>query len=556
MRKQDSKPNHNPSFGTPLYIPLPKENVGNKISVTVHYNTTPESEALVWLEPSQTLGKKKPFMFSQCQAIHARSLLPCQDTPEAKATYDASITCDDNELVVVMGALPKDSTSESRESKDQLTSTDSSNSNSSKKVFEFVQKIPISSYLIAISAGNLSSAKIGPRSYLFTEPEQLDAFAHEFEDTEAFIAAAESFLEPYAWDQYNLLIASPSYNFGGMENPNCTLCSASLLAGDKSLVSVVAHEISHSWSGNLVTNKVWSDFWLNEGFTVYLERRILSRIYGQEYADFMGILGRKSLDDSIDNFLENEKVPEFTKLRPDLNGVDPDDSFSSIPYEKGFNFLYYLTQVVGGFENFESFLKNYFKEFAYKTVTTDDFKNYFLSQFENKVDQVELDKIDWDAWLYGVGKIPVENNFDRTLADRVEIAAQSWISGHSQEKDESWQAMQYVYLLQKLQQKKDWTIEEIEKIDQVYEFTKSKNSEISFAWQILCIQSDYKNIFPLVSEFLSRTGRMKYVRPLYRALLKSKEGRTVAEETLEKNKYFYMTTTYKLLIKDFRNATA
>jgi len=536
--KDMSTSKNSDSFGHPLHIPLASIRGEKKFKATVYYKTTPKSEALVWMDASQTKGKQKPFMYSQCQAIHARSLMPCQDTPEVKATFDALITCDDKDLVVIMGAIPKKS--------------------EHKSDFVFEQKVPIPSYLLFVAAGNLAAQKIGPRSTLYTEPEQIMDFAYEFEDTEKFIKAGEEFLPPYEWDQYNILVASPSYNFGGMENPNMTLCSASLLAGDKSNASVIVHEYSHSFSGNSVTCRDWRHFFLNEGGCVYVERRILARIYGQEYADFHALLALKSLNESVDHFLNVEGNPEFTKMVPDLEGIDPDDAFSSIPYEKGFNFLYYLTGVVGGFEPFEKFMYAYFSHFAKKCVDADEFKAFFLNFFQDSVAEEKLNTIEWDKWFYGVGGLPVQNKFDRTLADPVENLAKEWkngtITGVESSKDvKEWKAIQFCYLLDLLQQKSDFTADELEKMDKTYKFTESRNSEIRFRWQILCIKSHYEKIYPEAEKFLSETGRMKFVRPITRALLRAKNGRQVAEKIKEHNKNFYMATTMKQLEKDFAN---
>mgnify|MGYP002379528884 CR=1 FL=1 len=273
----DAAQGYPPVFGHPLVIDLTSSSsssplsVGQLVNVRIDYVTTEQSEAIQWLSKEQTVGKKHPYLFTQAQAVHARSMLPCQDTPSSKATYTAHVQCDDP-LVAVMSAVS--------------TGSETAVGNSgAAKIYHFEQTIPIPSYLIALGIGALASVEIGPRSVLWSEPEMLQAGAHEFANTENFIRAAEEFLPPYAWGRYDLLLLPPSFPYGGMENPNLVFITPTLLAGDRSLENVVAHEIAHAWSGNLVTNQNWESFFLNEGFTVFIERRIIARLYGEKEAE-------------------------------------------------------------------------------------------------------------------------------------------------------------------------------------------------------------------------------------------------------------------------------
>jgi leukotriene-A4 hydrolase len=303
-----------------------------EIEIEVTLNTTKECTALQWMTPAQTSNKKHPYMFSQCQAIHARSVFPCQDTPDVKATVDFNIR---SPLPVVASGLPTGSASYVPGKK----------GTGGTLLYTFKQGVLIPSYLFAIASGDLASASIGPRSTIVTGPEELVGCKWELEeDMEKFMDVAESIVYPYAWGTYNVLVLPASFPYGGMENPIFTFATPTIISKDRQNVDVIAHELSHSWSGNLVSNASWEHFWLNEGWTTYLERRIAAGIHGEEHRDFSAIIGWKALQDSVDRYGEDH---EFTKLIVDLKGKDPDDAFSSIPYEKGFVFLYYLEKLVG-----------------------------------------------------------------------------------------------------------------------------------------------------------------------------------------------------------------
>jgi len=332
-------------FGTPIHIILSETlNKGEKTIVKINYKTSPQSTSIQWLDPSQTSGKKHPYLFTQCQAIHARSMLPCQDAPIVKASYDASITVP-SDLTVVMSACSV---------RDPLLKD-------GLKTFSFKQEIPICSYLIALAVGELESREIGPRSKVWSEKDMVDAAAFEFAQTETFLKIGEDLLGPYVWGRYDILLLPPSFPYGGMENPCLTFVTPTLLAGDRSNADVIAHEISHSWTGNLVTNKNWEHFWLNEGFTVFIERKIYGRIYNEQMRHFKAIIGWKALKESVATFgAENP----LTALVPELKGIDPDDAFSSVPYEKGFSFLWYLETIVG-IPAFEKFLRDYIEKFKF-----------------------------------------------------------------------------------------------------------------------------------------------------------------------------------------------
>ncbi len=332
------------AFGSALRVVVPPG--ADRVRIT--YTTSPSARGLQWLTPAQTSGKKHPFLFSQAQAIHARSFIPLQDTPGVRATYDATIRAP-KELVAVMAAEMKPGEAGSG-------------------VFRFHMPQPIPSYLIAIAIGDLTFTPMSARTGVWAEPAVVASAAREFEDTEKMITTTEALYGPYRWGRYDLLVLPPSFPFGGMENPRVTFATPTVIVGDKSLVALVAHELAHSWSGNLVTNATWRDFWLNEGFTTYLERRIVEAVYGRRLADMERIIGLRDLAQAR----AEVSMPGDRTLLPELEGRDPDDAYSVVPYEQGALFLSFLESRFGR-EAFDQFLRRWFDEHAFQSVTTEQF---------------------------------------------------------------------------------------------------------------------------------------------------------------------------------------
>lgn len=320
--------------------------------VTIYYSTTDRADALQWLEPSQTEGKSKPFLFTQSQPILARTWIPCQDSPGIRMTYHAKVQCPP-ELMAVMSA-------------------ENSLAKNNKGVYECTMPQPVPSYLLALAVGDIAFRPIGKRSGVYAEPSSVEKAAYEFADTEKMIETAERLYGPYAWGRYDIIVLPPSFPFGGMENPRLTFATPTIVAGDRSLVSLIAHELAHSWSGNLVTNATWSDAWLNEGFTMYFERRIDEALYGNEFAEMEAVLGYQDLQDELKELTGR---PEDTRLFVDLGTRNPDDLSYGIIYEKGYLFLRMMEENIGR-EAWDRFLNKYFKTFAFKPMTTNRFADY------------------------------------------------------------------------------------------------------------------------------------------------------------------------------------
>jgi len=523
------------SYGSRLEVKLPAA-TPKIFKLLCKYSTSPSCSALQWLTPEQTAGGTHPYVFSQCQAIHARSMLPCQDSPAVKATYSASITAPEG-ITVLMSAIRKH---------------DNAAVKDGKRKFCFDQPVPIQSYLIAIAAGNIVSKRIGPRSHVWSEQEFVEKAAFDFSETEAFIKTAEDLCGPYVWGEYDILVLPPSFPFGGMENPCLTFATPTLLSGDKSNADVIAHEIAHSWTGNLVTNFNFEHFWLNEGFTVFVERKILGRLKGEPYRHFSAILRWPSLEETVNKVFG--ATNPLTKLVVDLKGIDPDDAFSVIPYEKGSTFLWYLEQLVGGGETFEPFLRSYYDKFKYKSITSDMFKSYFLEYFSG-VEAVK--EVDWETWFFSTGMPPFKPTFDDSLARACRELATKWQSWKTEtecpfngKEIQAFEAGQIQELLNNLMEGAPLSLPALEKMEELYKLSESTNVEIVFRWIRVGIAAKWKASIPLAVDLVSKQGRMKFLRPLYRDLYGWEAERQVALDTFQLNKDKMMAVAKDMVAKD------
>ncbi|XP_034019465.1 leukotriene A-4 hydrolase [Thalassophryne amazonica] len=528
------------SKGAPVEIQLPFDlSRGQQVIVDVSYETAPTATALQWLTPAQTAGKKQPYLFSQCQAHHCRSMIPCQDSPSIKHTYYAQVSVP-KQLVALMSAMPDGQEPDPEDS--------------SRVIYRFRQPVPIPSYLIALVVGDLESREIGPRSRVWSEKEYVDKAAYEFSETEAMLKTAEDLVGPYVWGQYDILVLPPSFPYGGMENPCLTYATPTLLAGDKSLSNVIAHEISHSWTGNLVTNKTWEHFWLNEGHTVYLERMIGRSLQSEQFRQFQALGGWKDLQDSINTFGANNPL---TNLVPSLVNVDPDDAFSSVPYEKGFALLYHLEELLGGPEVFMGFVKSYIQMFAYRSVTTDEWKNHLFTYFKDKLDV--LNKVDWEAWMHVPGMPPVKPKYDTTLANACIALSDRWTKATNEDlvsfkasDVKTLSSHQLVEFLSLLLQKEPLPLTHVMKMQELYDLNACNNSEVRVRWLRLCVRARWDNAVTLALKMATEQGRMKFTRPLFRDVFNFEKHRQEAVRVFQTHKAHMHQVTSGLVAKDLK----
>ena len=483
--------------GQPLTIQLePRDS-----SVTVEYRTTPEGEAMQWLDPAQTLDGTHPYVFTQGQAILTRTWIPLQDTPGVRVTYEA-------ELRVPEGMTPVMSA-------EQL--------GQKYGAWRFRMRQPIPSYLIALACGKIEFRPISGRCGVWAEPGLVDAAAAELEDTEAMIQAAEDLFGPYRWERYDMIVLPPAFPFGGMENPRLTFLTPTMLAGDKSLVALIAHELAHSWSGNLVTNATWRDFWLNEGTTVYFEQRIMEAVYGQERVDMETVLGVQGLEREM-----AEMDPRDQVLHIDLEGRHPDEGFSGVPYEKGAWFLRRLEELYGR-EAFDAFLREYFDTHAFQSITTEQFDRYLrehlLATNTRKGVRARVKE-----WLYEPG---IPETAPRPSSDELErvekVLGEFGIAKRAHELEtEGWGPHQWLYFLENLPESTNER--QLEDLDRIYDFTHTNNNEILAVWLRLGIRAGYSATDARLEEFLMSVGRRKFLQPLYKELSKTPEGTARARD--------------------------
>jgi leukotriene-A4 hydrolase len=488
------------ALGEGLVVQLPAAaQKGDVVSIKVSYSTSKDCTALCWLGKEQTESGTLPFVYSQCQAIHCRTMLPCQDTPAARATYSAAVTTTEPAASVVMSAIPDDAAAES--------------------TFGFKQNVAIASYLIAIAAGSIASRDVSPRCRVYAEPTMVDRAAHEFAEVEQFLVAAEEVAGPYQWGRYDMLVLPPSFPYGGMENPNLTFVTPTIVSGDRGQVDVVAHEICHSWSGNLVGIASWSDFWLNEGFTMVLQRKVTAKVHGDTMTDFGTMTGWMALKESVNGFGVDHP---FTALRPTLSfGTDPDDTFSSVPYEKGFCFLKRLEALVG-VAAFEAWLKTYFADFAHRSISSEEMRDHFVAAFP-----AEGATVDWAAAWSAVGMPTEMPPFDRGCADGINAAAATVATCDvlpDAIATDGWTGTHHHAFLEQVLARSTRPVPPavLVSLDQRYGYNGDRvvNSEVKWAWFLLALNSQpagYTAHDAGLRVFLSKVGRMKYVRPLFRA---------------------------------------
>lgn len=502
-------------LGSSLTIDLPPQ--GEKIRIK--YRTAPSATGLQWLTAAQTAGKQQPFLFTQAQAIHARSFIPLQDSPQVRVTYSATIRTPKNLLAVMSAA------------NDPATARDG--------VYEFTMPQPIPSYLIALAVGDLHFKAMGQRTGVYAEKELLDAAATEFADTESMLIATEEKYGPYRWDRYDLLILPPSFPFGGMENPRLSFITPTVIAGDKSLVSLIAHELAHSWSGNTVTNASWRDLWLNEGFTTYLTYRIMEMIYGEDRFNMEAVLGQQDLHNDIAALPEGDEV-----LAIDLRGRDPDAVFSDIPYEKGALMLREIEHKIGR-DNFDAFLMQYFEHFAFQSISTETFLAYLQDTLLKQYPQ-QLNKQRIYQWVFAAGipeAAPVAESDAFAIVDK---ARQQFLSGQQAAASlatSHWTYHQWNYFLRGLPEKLSKA--QLDELDDAFNLTDIGNNEIAHTWLLICIKNWYQPALPRLQQYLVKIGRNKLVKPLYAELAKTAKGKALGRKAFAQAKEGYHPLTIK-----------
>lgn len=481
-----------PYLGSRLSIPISPQSK----KVSIWYATTDSARALQWLAPEQTASGKQPFLYTQSEAINARSWVPCADGPGIRFTYDARIT-------VPKGLLA-------------LMSAENPQAPNDSGIYHFRMENPVPAYLMALAVGDISFRPIDARTGVYAEPSVVDKARYEFEDVGKMVATAESLYGPYRWGRYDVLVAPPGFPIGGMENPRLTFCTPTIIAGDRSLVNLIAHELAHNWSGNLVTNATWNDIWMNEGFTMYIERRITEAMTDKSYADMLWELGYQDLEAEVNNFGKDSRD---TWLKLDLKGRDPDEGLSDIPYEKGAAFLWLIERNVGR-QRFDAFLKEYFAAHAFRSITTEQFLQYLRAHLIQGDSALEK-KLDIQAWVYGPG-IPANcPRADSARFSKVNAERAKFLSGAAPSAlaTSAWTTHEWLHFLRKMPD--SLSAQQMAKLDAQFHFTQSGNSEIADLWYILAVRHHYTPAYQAMESFLSRVGRQKFLEPVYEEMMKT-----------------------------------
>lgn len=501
------------TLGRPLVVPIH----GDTKRLTVHYETTDGARALQWLSREQTRDKKHPFLLTQSQTIHARSWIPCQDAPGVRFTYSAQVRVPPG-LVALMSA--RNGTEKAADG---------------VYTFDMPQAIP--AYLLALAVGDIVFRPLSERCGIYAEPSFADACAYEFADLERMMQVAEQLYGPYRWERYDAIVLPPSFPFGGMENPRLTFLTPTLIAGDRSLTSTLAHELAHSWSGNLVTNESWGDFWLNEGFTTYFERRIMEELYGRDVTEMHALLGVDDLKEEIDEFGDES---DKTKLLRDLTGSDPDEELMTTPYEKGYLFLRLLEEAVGR-ERWDAFLREYFDTYAFRSMTTERFVEYMTRELYGG-DDSQLRALHVDEWLNGTG---LPNNAPQPRSGRfaaVDEQVAAWNTGAPAAtlRVDGWSTQEWDHFLTHVDP--EISAARLADLDATFDLAH-RNAELQRSWFLLVIDNHWEPGLPAVEDYLRSVGRGWLIRPLYQKLSTTDWGRDYAARVYRETRPGYHSLT-------------
>lgn len=499
-------------LGSALQVSL-KESI---TAIKIFYKTTSESSALQWLKPEQTRGGQHPFLFTQGQAILSRTWFPVQDSPGIRFTWNAKVKTNSDLLPLMSGTNPTEK--------------------NEKGEYFFEMNKPVPAYLIALAAGNLTFKSVGQNTGVYAEPETITSAAKEFSDMENMLKSAEELYGKYLWDRYDVIVLPPSFPFGGMENPMLTFATPTILAGDKSLTALIAHELAHSWSGNLVTNQTWDDFWLNEGFTVYFERRIMEALYGEDYADMLAVLGYQDLIETLNDLGAKSND---TKLKLDLKGRDADDGMTDIAYEKGCLLLLQIESMRGR-EKFDAFVNKYFSTFAFQSISTEDFLLYIEKELALNSNEVKMIK----TWIYEPG-IPenITPPTSKLFAD-VDETVFNFISSNKNANEldvNEWTSHEWLHFIRQLPN--TISIIQVEALDREFKLTNTGNSEIKFAWLMKVIPLGYTKADKAADEFMLSVGRRKFVLPMFKMLYAQERLKQHARELYQKTRPGYHSVT-------------
>ena len=476
-------------IGSPLSIEI----TPSTKKVSINYNTQPGADAFLWVEGSENTH---PFLFTQSQAILARTWIPCQDSPGIRFTYNATIDVPKDLMALMSAVNPTEKNAEGH--------------------YTFVMDQPIPSYLLALAVGDVEFRSVGEHTGVYATPNLIDAAEYEFSEMEDLLVAAESLYGKYAWERYDLLVLPSAFPFGGMENPRLTFATPTIIAGDRSLVSLVAHELAHSWSGNLVTNSTWDDFWLNEGFTVYFEQRIMEAVYGRDISEMLASLSYRGLVNELSDLSPND-----THLRLHLKGRNPDDGMTAIAYDKGFLFLRMIEETVGR-APFDAFLSEYFTKHAFKVMDTDNFIEYLESNL--LTDEATRNAVNLTAWIDGAG---LPDNCPKIQSDRIEqvdIAVASWASGGMATSDLLWNDWIYQERYRFLKSiPSSVSVAKLDELNTTFKISSTGNNEVLFAWLEQAVLKGHEASYDRLETFLINVGRRKFLTPLYKALLDTEQ---------------------------------
>lgn len=511
-------------LGSALLIPIKEETK----QVTVYYKSGANATALQWMEPQQTLSKKHPFLYTQSESIYARSWIPAPDGPGIRYTYSARVEVPKDLMALMSATNPQEK------------------NDSGVYHFEMDQKIP--AYLMALAVGDVVFRPIDERTGVYADPALIDKAREEFSEVGKMVHDAERLYGPYRWGRYDILVLPSGFPLGGMENPRLTFATPTIISGDKSLVNLIAHELAHSWSGNLVTNATWNDFWLNEGFTVYFERRLTEKMTDKSYADMLWELGYQDLETSVEEIGPKDKD---THLKIDLTGRDPDDGLTDIAYEKGALFLKLIENNVGR-ERMDQFLNQYFDEHAFQTITTEEFIQYLKDNLIKDDKELE-EKINIDAWVYGPSIPDNAPRADKERFEKVDAERAKFLSGTAPVKldTKGWTTHEWLHFLRKMP--KPLANEQMKSLDDAFHFTSTNNSEIADLWYIMAVAADYKPAYDNMESFLNRVGRRKFLTPLYREMMETGKKDMAKRIYLESKANYHplaQTTLDALILED------